>query len=437
MEETLKVFKIYFLSLLLIFAFPVLAQESAGEGETEPGKSVSEDTEEEDVEEEEDESKDEAKDEAEVKEEKPAEAKPEEAKPEPVAEKPAEAVPAEVKPEPVAEKPGEDPQPKVAVKIESEPEDEKGKDDDKEKENKKFNISVTNGFSHGFAKERKSFSYNLTLGASYMFPWQIAFSADVGLNALYRYDLDSAVATEAGYTSDENIDSGAFDGTPLNLGLSKAFPIVWGIGGNLGISAGLPFTSTELWEQYEIYTMLTASIGLARPFKVGKETSVITAFNFSYTKTFAKNDYAMDEYQNDISSPINEHAFALGLNLALTYKGFKLGVNGGYSIARNYSVTSMPDDLYGDGDYAGTKIGTGTYQDWSHVFSFGASVSYSIKEWSFGLGVRTNAPEYDSGNYVGFETVAGDPDVDNGSANYPFKPKYTRVFANIGYSYSF
>ena len=25
-------------------------------------------------------------------------------------------------------------------------------------------------------------------------------------------------------------------------------------------------------------------------------------------KTFAENDYAMDEYQNDISSPINEHA---------------------------------------------------------------------------------------------------------------------------------
>ncbi len=432
----MKVFKIYFLSLLLIFAFPVLAQESAGEGETEPGKSVSEDTEE-DVEEEEDE----AEDEAEAKEEKPAEAKPEEvkpaeAKPEPVAEKPAEAAPAEVKPEPVAEKPAENPQPKVAVKIESESEDEKGKDDDKEKENKKFNISVINGFSHGFAKERKAFSYNLTLGATYMFPWQIAFSADVGLNALYRYDLDSSVATEAGYTTDENIDSGKFDGTPLNLGLSKGFPVVGGFMVNLGINAGLPFTSTELWEQYEIYTMLTASFGVARPFKVGKETSVTPAFNFSYTKTFAKNDYAMDEYQNDISSPINEHTFVLGLNLSLAYKGLKIAVNGGYVISRNYSVTSMPDDLYGDGDYAGTKIGSGTYQDWSHVFSFGASVSYSIKEWSFGIGVMTNAPEYDSGNYT-YNAVPGDPAVDNGSANYPFKPKYTRVFANIGYSYSF
>jgi cytoskeletal protein RodZ len=434
MEETLKVFKIYFLSLLLIFAFPVLAQESAGEGETEPGKSVSEDTEE-DVEEEEDE----AEDEAEAKEEKPAEAKPEEvkpaeAKPEPVAEKPAEAAPAEVKPEPVAEKPAEAPQPKVAVKIESEPEDEKGKDDDKEKENKKFNISVINGFSHGFAKERKAFSYNLTLGATYMFPWQIAFSADVGLNALYRYDLDNSISTEGGYATDEKIDSGVFDGTPLNLGLSKAFPVVWNIGGNLGISAGLPFTSTELWEQYKIYTMLTASLGFARPFKVGKETSIVPAFNFSYTKTFAKYDYDTDPYQNTISSPINEHTFVLGLNLSLAYKGLKLAVNGGYVISRNYSVTSMPEDWYGDGDHR--KQGT-VYQDWSYIFSFGASISYSIKEWSFGLGVRTNAPEYDSGNYVGFPTVAGDPAVDNGSANYPFKPKYTRVFANIGYSYSF
>ncbi|MDX9806677.1 MAG: hypothetical protein RBT87_12685, partial [bacterium] len=65
-----------------------------------------------------------------------------------------------------------------------------------------------------------------------------------------------------------------------------------------------------------------------------------------------------------------------------------------------------------------------------------ASVSYSIKEWSFGIGVMTNAPEYDSGNYT-YNAVPGDPAVDNGSANYPFKPKYTRVFANIGYSYSF
>ncbi len=418
----MKVFKIYFLSLLLIFAFPVLAQENAGEGETEPEKSVSEDTED-DVEEEEGE--------AESKEEKPAEAKPEEVKPE-------EVKPAEVKPEPVAETPVATPEvreePKVAVKIEGEPEGEKGKDDGKEKENKKFNISIINGFSHGFAKERKSFSYNLTLGASYMFPWQIAFSADVGLNALYRYDLDNSIPTEGGYATDEKIDSGVFDGTPLNLGLSKAFPVVWNIGGNLGISAGLPFTSTELWEQYKIYTMLTASLGFARPFKVGKETSVVPAFNFSYTKTFAKYDYDTDPYQNTISSPINEHTFVLGLNLSLAYKGLKLAVNGGYVISRNYSVTSMPEDWYGDGDHR--KQGT-VYQDWSYIFSFGASISYSIKEWSFGLGVRTNAPEYDSGNYVGFPTVAGDPAVDNGSANYPFKPKYTRVFANIGYSYSF
>jgi len=424
----LKVFKIYFLSLLLIFAYPVLAQESAGEGETEPEKSVSEDTEEDEEEEE---------DEAEAKEEKPAEAKPEEVKTEPVTEAPAEVKPQETKPEPVAETPVATPEvreePKVAVKIEGGSEDEKG-GDDKENDSKKFNISLINGFSHGFAKERKSFSYNLTLGASYMFPWQIAFSADVGLNALYRYDLDSAVATESGYADGEKIDSGKFDGTPLNLGLSKAFPVVWNIGGNLGISAGLPFTSTELWEQYKIYTMLTASLGFARPFKVGKETSVVPAFNFSYTKTFAKYDYDTDPYQNTISSPINEHTFVLGLNLSLAYKGLKLAVNGGYVISRNYSVTSMPEDWYGDGDHR--KQGT-VYQDWSYIFSFGVSLSYSIKEWSFGLGVRTNAPEYDSGNYVGFNAVAGDPAVDNGSANYPFKPKYTRVFANIGYSYSF
>jgi len=404
MEETLKVFKIYFLALLLIFAFPVTAQESE-EGVTEPEGSASEDADEEEEEGEEAEA------------EKPAEVKPQEE--------------AKVEPKPEVKE-----EPKVSVKVESESKEDEKSEEEKEKENKKFSVSLSNGFSHGVAKERKSFAYNLTLGASYVLPWQLNFSAGVGLSALYRYDMESAVALESGEASTEKIDYGKFDGTPLNLGLSKMFPLFWEIGGSLGINVGLPFTSTELWEQYNIYTMLSVNLGLKRSFKLAKETSVSTGFGFGYTKTFAKHDYAWDDYQNDILSQIEEHSVNIGLSLSLAYKDFSLAVSGGYNISRSYSVESLSFDYGDSNDNEGKKSGT-VYQPWSYSFSFRVSASYNVKDWNFALGVATNAPEFESGNYTGYNTVAGDKEVINPTSNYPFKPKYTRVFANIGYSYSF
>jgi hypothetical protein len=411
MEETLKVFKIYFLALLLIFAFPVTAQESE-EGVTEPEGSASEDADEEDKEEEGEE----------TEAEKPAEVKPQEDAKEPL--------------KPQAVEPEAKEEPKVSVKVESESKEEEKSEEEKEKENKKFSVSLSNGFSHGVAKERKSFAYNLTLGASYALPWQLNFSAGVGLSALYRYDMESAVSIESGEASTEKIDYGQFDGTPLTLGLSKAFPLFWEIGGSLGISAGLPFTSTELWEQYNIYTMLSVSLGLKRSFKLAKETSLSTGFGFGYTKTFAKHDYAWDDYQNSILDQINEHAMTIGLSLSLAYKDFSLAVSGGYNISRSYSVESLSFDYGDSNDTEAKKSGT-VYQPWSYSFSFRVSASYNVKDWNFALGVATNAPEFESGNYTGYNTVAGDKEVINPTSNYPFKPKYTRVFANIGYSYSF
>lgn len=420
----MKVFKIYFLALLLIFAFPVTAQESE-EGVTEPEGSASEDAEEEEEEEGE-----------EAEAEKPAEVKPQEDAKEEAKEEPKVEPKEEPKVEPTVEpKPEVKEEPKVSVKVESESKEEEKSEEEKEKENKKFSVSLTNGFSHGVAKERKSFAYNLTLGASYALPWQLNFSAGVGLSALYRYDMESAVALESGEASTEKIDYGKFDGTPLNLGLSKAFPLFWEIGGSLGISAGLPFTSTELWEQYNIYTMLSVSLGLKRSFKLAKETSLSTGFGFGYTKTFAKHDYAWDDYQNSILDQINEHAMTIGLSLSLAYKDFSLAVRGGYNISKSYSVESVSFN-YGDSNNTEAKKSETIYQPWSYSFSFSVSASYTVKDWNFALGAATNAPEFDSGNYT-FDTVPGDPAVNNGSANYPFKPKYTRVFANIGYSYSF
>lgn len=433
----MKVFKIYFLALLLIFVFPVIAQEKTGDDGVKPeGSASEEDADEEDGEEEEEEDEnaaaveektDEAKDEeAAPAEEKAAEVKPEEAKP--AEEKTAEVKPEEAKPaEPEVKE-----EPKVAVKIEGESEDAEKSEEEKEKKNKKFNVSLRNGFSHGLSKERKSFVYNLTLGASYTLPWKIAMSASVGLNALYRYDMNSVVPMESGEMSTETVDYGKFDGTPLNIGLSKSFPLFWEIGGSLGINAGLPFTSTELWEQYNIYTILSVNLGLMRSFKIAKETSLMTGFSFDYTKTFAKDDYAWDDYDNSMLSPIAEHSMSLALSLALTYKEFTLAVGGGLNIDKLYSSSQVV--FYPDED--NVKSGT-EYQGWSYSFSFNVSASYKLKDWNFVIGAMTNAPESDSGNYAGYNAVAGDPNVDNGSVNYPLKAKYTRVFANIGYSYSF
>lgn len=427
----MKVFKVYFLALLLIFMVPVLAEDTAEETEgTE--EAVSEEAAQgtEEVKKEEAEKKEEAKEEA----EKEAEKKPEEAAKAPVEETvkaPAEEVKAEeqkpAEPAPMVEVKADEP--KVTAKVESEGEGEADKKDDKEKSEKRFNVSVSNGFSHGLSKERKSFGYGLNLGASYTFPFKMTFAAEVGLKALYRYDMERAVPNEDGTASTEEVVYGKFDGTPLSLGLSMPFKLFWEIGGSAGISVALPFTSTELWDQYNIYTMLSVNLGLKRSFKIAKETSLSAGFGFEYTKTFADEDYAWDDYSNEPLDLINEHAFSLGLNLSLAYKGATLSVGGGYGIGRNYSVSSL---TYNDGEKSDTVL-----QEWSYAFSFSASLGYSYKDWNFGLGVRTNAPEYDSGNYSGFTTTAGDPAVDNGSANYPFKPKYTMVFANIGYSYSF
>lgn len=426
----MKVFKVYFLTLLLIFMVPVLAEDTAEEsGGTDEAVSEEAEQSKEEVKKDEAEKKEEAKEEA----EKEAEQKPEEAVKAPAEEtKVEEQKPAE--PAPMVEVKVEEP--KVTAKVESEGEGEADKKDDKEKSNKKFNVSVSNGFSHGLSKERKSFSYNLNVGLSYVLPWEINFAAGVGLNALYRYDMESASVNEANEGSSGVVNYGKFDGTPFNLGLSRGFPLFWEIGGSLGINVSLPFTSTELWDQYNIYTMLSAELGIVRSFKVAKETSITAGFSFGYTKTFAKEDYAWDDFQNDLLSQINEHSFDLGLELALAYKSVSLKIGGGYNISRNYSVESVSYN-YGDPNDTEAKKSETIYQPWSYAFSFKALLGYRHKDWNFVLGAMTNAPEYENGNYNGFDSVAGDPDVNNGSSNYPFKPKYTRVFANIGYSYSF
>jgi hypothetical protein len=228
-----------------------------------------------------------------------------------------------------------DVKPEVSVAVEvAEEKEEEGED---EKSDKKFRLSVTNGFAHGLAKERKNFGYNLNLGLSYSLPWKLNFNAGVGLRVSYRYGMVAAASPEDGMISDVAVDHASFDGTPLTMSLSRPFPLFWDIGGSLGVTVVLPFTSTMLWEQYNIYTMLGANLGIRRPFKVAKETTLTAGFGFNYQKTFAKYDFAWDDYQNIAMDFVNEHEFGLGLNLSLGYKAVSLSVGGGYSITKPFS----------------------------------------------------------------------------------------------------
>jgi len=430
-----KVFKMYFLALLLTAFLPLTAQDVA---ETEDGETVKVEKEEatESSEEVKEEDKEADKEEASAEDEKAegekkeakAEEKPaaEEKKPE-VAEKKEAKVPE--KPLELKEEKKEEVVADATLKIEDEKDGKDSEEEEKDKDPKKFGVSVTNGFSHNVAKERKSFAYSLSIGASYQLPWKIGMNAGVGLSAMYRYDLDEAAPMEDGSQSTGKVEEGAFDGTPLNIGFSRAFPLFWDIGSSIGINVSLPFTSTELWEQYNIYAMLSASVGARRAFKVAKETSIKFGLGFSYTKTFSKYDYAWDDFQNTMMSPISEHTLVPGASLSFKYKDLGLSVGGSFSIGKFATSSSYN---YDDGTSSYTE-----YQGWHYGFSFRASADYSIKDWNIMLGVMTNAPDKESGGYVGYDEVAGDPNVKDPSANYPFKGKYTRVFANIGYSYSF
>ena len=294
----------------------------------------------------------------------------------------------------------------------------------------KFTVGINNGLSHGFAKERKSFGYTLSVFAAYNLPHEFSLSASVGLREAYRYGMSVAYSNEDGSQSTSDVNYSKFDGTPFNIGLSKGFEIAAGIMGSIGIDATIPFTSVELWDQYKIRTILGVNLGLAKNWNVAQDTTLGLSFGFNYAKTFASENYAWDKYSNEPLGANQEHSIDLSLALGINYKGFGFKVSGGYNFGKDYQFNSK--GYYYDGFY-------GSIEDtsWYYLFSFGATASYSVKGFVFALGVRTNAPEFDNGNYEGFKELPGDPDVKNGSTNYPFKAKYTTVFANIGYSYSF
>ena len=436
----MKVFRFYFLALLLICALPVFAQEaeasesapvqdeaaSAQEAPAEDAQQNGEAT---------DEVKANAEKAQEELEAETAKEKEEAPAPAPAEEKaPAESAPAPAEEKAPAEEGQSDLEAELAAQAGESDSAELAKAEEEKKEEKQpaFTVGLNNTFSHGFAKERKSFGYTLSIFASYNLPYEFAVSLDVGLREAYRYGMTLASSNEDGTKSTSDLDYSQFDGTPLNIGLSKGFEVGGGVLGSVGISASIPFTSKEMWDQYKIRTILGVDLGLAKNWEVAKETVLGLSFGFSYGKTFAKEDFPMDEYANEPLGANQEHSIAFVLALGITYKGFGFKVNGGYNLGKDYKYNAH-NDYYDDW----SKSGTLDDSEWYYLFSFGATASYSVKGFVFALGVATNAPEFDNGNYEGFKELPGDPEVKNGSTNYPFKAKYTTVFANIGYSYSF
>ena len=418
-EETLKVFRFYFLALLLICALPVFAQEApASEGAPEQSEAAA------------------------PAQEAPAEAAQQEEAA--TAEQPAEAAPAE---EAAPAKEEAEPAKEEAPAQEAESGDEDSSDLEKElaaqaedpdaagdkadeKDPPKFTVGINNSLSHGFAKERKSFAYTLNVYAAYQLPLGFSIGADLGLRESYRYGMSVAYSNEDGSESTDDVNYSKFDGTPLNIGLSKGFELGAGIMGSIGIGVSIPCTSKELWDVYEVRTILGVDLGLAKNFMLPKAVMLGLSFGFNYAKTFAEYDAAWDPYSNEPLDYLQNHDIGLTLGIGINYKGFGFKVSGGYNFGSDYKLSTK--DYYYDGFQGSVKD-----SEWYYLFSFGATASYTIKGFVFALGVRTNAPEFDDGNYKGFTELPGDPEVKNGATNYPFKAKYTTVFANIGYSYSF
>ena len=421
-------FRFYFLALLLICALPVFAQEEAPASEGTPEQSEAAAPEQQEA------PAEVAQQDEAAEAEQPAEAAPaEESAPAKEEAEPAkeEAEPAKEEAAPAKEEaPAEEEQSDLEKELAAQAEDPDAAGDKADEKNPpKLTIGINNSLSHGFAKERKSFGYTLNVYVSYQLPMEFSLGVDLGLRESYRYGMSVAYSNEDGSESTDDLSYSKFDGTPLNIGLSKSFEIA-SMNGSIGIGVSIPCTSKELWDVYGIRTILGVDFGLAKNFKLPEDVMLGLSFGFNYAKTFAEYDAAWDKYSNEPLGYLQNHDIGLTLGIGIGYKGFGFKVSGGYSFGSDFKLNTK--DYYYDG-FQGSVADS----EWYYLFSFGATASYAYKGFVFALGVRTNAPEFDNGNYEGFSELPGDPEVKNGNTNYPFKAKYTTVFANIGYSYSF
>jgi len=316
------------------------------------------------------------------------------------------------------------------VKEEGEKEEKK-----EEEEEKKYSVGLTNVFSQNTNANRPNFGYALTLSAGYTMPWELNLSASIG----FAYNLSYARTREAafdtsGYAEEKMLNHYSFDGTPLQMGLSRKFMIpIAEIGVTPSIGWSLPFTSRMLWEVYTQRSTLGPSVTIDRAFKLMEGMTLSIAYTCAYAYNFAEYDWAWDKYSNQPIDVNVQMAFTNMLSIAWSFKSFSLRIGAGYESSIKYGEFNQVETV-------------AKHQLWDHSVIFQGAANYTMKgftdndNFTFGLGFTTAGPEFEDGNFVDASLPGGEsyPNYKK-SAGYltPFAGKYTKIAATIGYNYSF
>lgn len=445
------------LMFTLLFAFPLAAEgEDAtptkdGEqpAETAEESKAEEDASEKDVTEKKDEKKDEAakedaadeskKEEAELEAELEAEAK-EESK-----EEVKEEVKAETKAEPkveaekaptveaeleadakdaekaVVEKKPAEAAPTVDLKSAASTE-EKAEEDEEEKEEKpkRFSVFVNNSFSNTQDFTRPVFRYALSAGFGVRLPWKIGFSFSTGLYTSVAYKRphsNSASQGSAEYNVlvNPNLTAAKFDGVPLRFGFARPFQLPWKVTLVPTIASTLNVTSQFLWRM-KIYSTLTMGFGLSRAFELKKNLSLTTRLGGRYNVTFNGDEWVGEGTTAVIPIGRNPQSLGYSTNVGLNYKDFKFGIGWGQTFLY------LREASWEDKDNLQPENDTVNRIHWNVINSLSMNISYSIKGFSFGLGVDTSGPW--TLNYTG-------------PSWYPFRSDMTTYGLTVGYNYAF
>ncbi|HOW52413.1 MAG TPA: hypothetical protein PLV42_10270 [bacterium] len=323
------------------------------------------------------------------------------------------------------------------VKPEDEGKQEEEKKEEEKKEEKKYNVSLMNILSHNVSKDRPVFGYVLNLAGGVTLPWELSLGASVGLAYTLQWARPDSSNVGGGIYDEDTINHYLFDGTPLNIDLSRRFTIPKAeINITPSISWALPFTSKTLWEVYTLRSMLSFGVAVDRSFKLAEGLTLTLAYNGSYTKAFAEYSGAWDDSQNDFQDFNVEHSFANMINVSLAYKGLSIKLGYGYVNERVWNNVTQTADA-------------ATYQPWVHSVMYSGGIGYGLPgfvdgdNFIFGVGFQTGGPEFEDGRMARFDysaatSSAAEKDSQEKSLYmYPFNPRFTKIQATIGYSYSF
>lgn len=417
----MRILRIYILAVMLFIALPLLSQEDENaetkgkEGKTDEQAGAEQKKDEAPVEKKEE--SDKVSDDAQKaqKELDAATAEPQKQPEQPVQEAPVVKVEQPVeekKPEPQVQQAPENTDLKAEAKAEGAIGDENKSDEEKKKLEKKYNLTLINVLSHNIAKERKSFGESVMLTASSSaIPWEIGIGATIGFAYNLRYDLPrEAYDQNAQKDYDGTINSYKADGVPLTVAITRNFVLPGAINITPEIDWILPVTSRYLWEQFGMRSTLVGALSLSRAFKLADKTTLSATYSFSYGINFVKEGVFWDEIQLLPIDKLVQHSLSNFFEIMFAYADFSVKVSAAYT-----------NELLFNPSRTETAV---KYQLWNNSLEFKASAGYKFKDFIFGVGVTTAGPEREYGGF-------------GADRMYPFKDRYSKVSASVGYNYSF